>query len=319
MGLAASQCRLLLLTARLSDTEYRAQVISQRRMALAMQTEQIATDYSRALNNRTLRHVYDLKADEGKTLKELLTYNSLMAETSMMLGEYRVTLPDGRIAVASIDEIPGIITKKNDDDTYDYAFPGTNHIDQFISQYANLDANDTLKDLLDKIRESSDENLRNNYYNQLLSIIQGNDGFRNLVLSGETQKAEFPNGMCSITGSDGKNYVVIPALNNALYFQNAIRTGGVIIQKYDENNDNDGWANYDIISSPFVEDNLYTEDDAAAVATYESKSAMIQSQDKFLELELKQVETQHQAAQTEYDSVKKVIDKNIERSFKTFG
>ena len=37
------------------------------------------------------------------------------------------------------------------------------------------------------------------------------------------------------------------------------------------------------------------------------------------EVELKQVETQHQAAQVEYESVKKVIDKNIERSFKTFG
>ena len=80
MGLAASQCRLLLLTARLHDTEYRAQMISQRRMALAMQTEQIANDYSRKLNNRIMYHVFDMNANENSTIKEVLTYDSLCSE-----------------------------------------------------------------------------------------------------------------------------------------------------------------------------------------------------------------------------------------------
>ena len=56
-----------------------------------------------------------------------------------------------------------------------------------------------------------------------------------------------------------------------------------------------------------------------ARAEYESKSAIIQSQDKQLEIELKQFETQHQAAQTEYDSVKKVIQDNVERTFGIFS
>ena len=38
-----------------------------------------------------------------------------------------------------------------------------------------------------------------------------------------------------------------------------------------------------------------------------------------LDLELKQIETQHKAIETEYDSVKKVIDKNIEVSYKIFA
>ena len=41
MGLAASQARLLLLTARKSDLEYRAQQITNTEMILAMQTEQM--------------------------------------------------------------------------------------------------------------------------------------------------------------------------------------------------------------------------------------------------------------------------------------
>lgn len=46
---------------------------------------------------------------------------------------------------------------------------------------------------------------------------------------------------------------------------------------------------------------------------------VIQSQDKKLELKLQDLDTQQQALNTEMDSVKKVIDKNIEASFKAFA
>jgi len=42
-------------------------------------------------------------------------------------------------------------------------------------------------------------------------------------------------------------------------------------------------------------------------------------QDRVLELELKNLDTQQKEVQTEIDSVKKVIDKNIEMTFKTFA
>lgn len=49
------------------------------------------------------------------------------------------------------------------------------------------------------------------------------------------------------------------------------------------------------------------------------KITQIQGQDKLLEMELKDVDTQHNEVQTEIDSVKKVIDKNIDMTFKTFA
>ncbi|MGE0200726.1 MAG: hypothetical protein AB7P76_07145 [Candidatus Melainabacteria bacterium] len=45
----------------------------------------------------------------------------------------------------------------------------------------------------------------------------------------------------------------------------------------------------------------------------------LQALDKSLELQLRRVDTQQQAVQTEIDAVQKVIDKNIDMSFKTFG
>ena len=45
----------------------------------------------------------------------------------------------------------------------------------------------------------------------------------------------------------------------------------------------------------------------------------LQSLDQSLELQLRRVDTQQQAVQTELDAVKKVIDKNVELTFKTFA
>jgi len=50
-----------------------------------------------------------------------------------------------------------------------------------------------------------------------------------------------------------------------------------------------------------------------------AKTETIEQQDKMLELQLTQLDTEQKALSTEMDSVKKVIDKNIEQTFKTFS
>lgn len=55
------------------------------------------------------------------------------------------------------------------------------------------------------------------------------------------------------------------------------------------------------------------------VTNINAKTSIIQQQDKTLELQLAQLDTEQKALSTEMDSVKKVIDKNIEQTFKTFS
>lgn len=57
-------------------------------------------------------------------------------------------------------------------------------------------------------------------------------------------------------------------------------------------------------------------------AAYQSKLTEIDSIhqiDQRLEIELENIDTQQQAVQTEIEAVKKVIDKNIDLTFKTFA
>ena len=49
-----------------------------------------------------------------------------------------------------------------------------------------------------------------------------------------------------------------------------------------------------------------------------AKTEKIQAEDRTLELRLRQLDTEQDALQTEMEAVKKVIEKNIESTFKTF-
>ena len=55
------------------------------------------------------------------------------------------------------------------------------------------------------------------------------------------------------------------------------------------------------------------------IADINAKTEKIQVQDRTLELRLKQLDTEQEALQTEMEAVKKVIDKNVETTFKTFA
>jgi hypothetical protein len=67
--------------------------------------------------------------------------------------------------------------------------------------------------------------------------------------------------------------------------------------------------------------NQYTYDMAVYEKTIQdinAKTEIIQEEDRTLELRLRQLDTEQEALQTEMEAVKKVIEKNVESTFKTF-
>lgn len=129
-----------------------------------------------------------------------------------------------------------------------------------------------------------------------------------------------------------------------------------IYVKFDENGSmdevripNDSYKGYDPTTGTYADSTTYKNDESGTALKYGSEydskaydSAMnqyeydkaqynkelveinaktqdLQQQDKALELQLRQVDTQQRAVQTELESVQKVLDKNIELTFKTFA
>ena len=117
-------------------------------------------------------------------------------------------------------------------------------------------------------------------------------------------------------------------INNAEWLQFALEHGILTMEQasYNEN----GSEKYPEIGTYDWKAIIYTnasdfksqEDEvkiAAAEVKYKNKLTEIENQDKKYDQDLKKLDTEHNALQTEYDSVKGVIDKNVERSFKAFS
>lgn len=80
MGLAASQARLLSLTARIHDVEYQAQMIQSAKLQLAIQEDEVYRRYTDALDAQTLT----FKTDKGNLVAA--SFNNLCGMASMSNG-----------------------------------------------------------------------------------------------------------------------------------------------------------------------------------------------------------------------------------------
>ena len=276
MGLAASQGRLLLLTARKSDLEYRAQEISQRRLTLATELESVSSQYARKTANRQMKLTRLVKQGEANQTQTVnLTYKNLiqsgMNDDGTGVSDYRVKNARGQVVVTDESELPTTAAEAG--------------------------------------------------YTNATGITVKKEG--NTVIVSGTHNGEDVYDV----------YVVDSKLSDASetenYFQEGLRNGRFIIEQFsaiDGNGNEIGtgtgteaigeWQSVSWSGMTEIQDNYYTEDDATAQAEYQSATARVQAQDKKLETDQKQIETQHKAVETEFESVQKVIQSNIESSFK---
>lgn len=272
MGLASSQARLLLLTARKSDLEYRAQAISQRKMNIAMQTQQLATEYSTALSNKVMKFVYFTDGQSGKEFTENLSYAGLIGENSAAAGDFLVKTVGGNYLITGDDTVVN--------------------------------------------KASGMTERKENEYRVAKKLAEADGTIGSYKTVGE------------LINAYKDKFEYIADANNSAYFQSALRNGSFYLyqasnQQTVKNGDVEvttceyksvAWS---AIAS--IRDENDTSDDAEAEANYEAKSLVLANQDKMLDLELQQIQTQHTAIETEYDSVKKVIENNIKVSFKIFS
>ena len=117
-------------------------------------------------------------------------------------------------------------------------------------------------------------------------------------------------------GKTPADYAVEPYCHQADYFENNLKTGNWSIQSYDEQGN---LVDMPLEGSSFIYQGIDSGDYAVANAEYERKVESLERIDKRFDTQIQQLSTEQQAIETEMDSVKKVIDKNIEETFKTFG
>ncbi len=100
MGLAASQARLLSITARLSDNELHSQQISNSKVRLADKTQEASQEYIQALNATKLMYTtYDAQGNATQT--ELTP--AIMYQYGDLKNQYGISNTSGQLMVSSTD------------------------------------------------------------------------------------------------------------------------------------------------------------------------------------------------------------------------
>lgn len=197
-------------------------------------------------------------------------------------------------------------------DLYDYAMAITEAFCR-IDDNGQPNVNAVYK--LDDFNSTADPTYNSDikYYKNIFNKIQSSGYFTYTNKPSEIDE----NHLYTSEGTGTKGNVKKNPLKDNYTFEAALRDGTLRLEYY-STTDNA------FKSTTISEDNCIQEvKDERAIAKAESKynqdMADLESKDNKLDLQLKKLDTEHTALQTEYDSVKSVIDKNVESSFKIFS
>ena len=311
MGLAASQARFLGLTARKSNTEYQGQQINQQRTTLANES---ASLYSQ-LTNLTV-----------PTPPDIINYYS--TEYSFTVGEKTYTLTSlpqrsdsGYSFQVSYQEPKTIYT--NADNKYDYLMDLSKTANkaewaqqdaEFIDQVKGLykkDANDSVDISKYNLEYINDSANNKQYYKISPNEENSNEPIHFFEKSTINDvRTEFLEGI-NITFSPTGDIETISNITKIVDSSFSKETN-VAVQSSRVADD----AAYDLAMNQYEIDYAEYEKTMSAI---NAKTEVIQQQDKSLELKLNQLDTEQNAISTEMDAVQKVIEKNVESTFKTFA
>lgn len=100
MGMSASQARLLSITSRLTNNEFRSQTITNSKLRLAQESESASAEYMDALNTQQL--MFGSYGSDGKYTTTALT-PALIYDYAPLKNQYALVNPAGKVLVSNTD------------------------------------------------------------------------------------------------------------------------------------------------------------------------------------------------------------------------
>lgn len=373
MGMAASQARLLCITARIHDVENQAQSIQNAKLQLGIQSDRVYNEYVAALDATTMTvKTFDPNSAQSATVAA--TFNNLCSRNRAYIAggvNYAIHV-NGWLLVE--DEIEEGYQEFKDlgygDDARDFAMfmlygnsPDDNAHNQNNNNNGNNngnnsgsgnitptpvinpdeaepEGNDPKRGAQQKPDAGFDQNEANdtikaaaappppkpetNVTHPRPSVPHPDDEAMYNYYIDIFLQIQASGGCVSIADYGDK------AANDSEWLKKMIESGVFSISMVEEiDEDDDGVKDYAKFraTSPGSDTNLaYTttsEIDSTALkkaeAKYENDMRKINKKDKQFDLDLSKLETERSALTTQYDSIKKVIDENIKRTFGIFS
>jgi len=374
MGMAASQARLLSITARMTDNENTGQNISSAKIQLADKMDQINKDYLAALDATKLTVLTGFNGSEEVYTD--ISYGLMTGFQTVAAGkQYVVTNKDGRVLIskqmadayesgngdlnkflaklgysqADIDitknttgaedeDIDKLLTKQKIHDAWDryltsvgLEFEDKEHGLEF--GYTSLGAGAfngfatyTFGGEQTPLNYEGTTQEQRELYDYAMSLTEAyygdSDSANTLKTAANPENAEYIKYLTNIFQRIQQTGYVTEedeskTLKDNAWFEEQLRKGELQLEYYST-------ADKKFISTSIDSDaNIQEVDDDREIAIVEQKykldMAEAERKDNIFDMQLRKLDTEHNALQTEYDTVKNVIDKNVEKTFNTFS
>ena len=316
MGLAASQARFLNLTARKTNIEYEGQQINQQRTTLSNQSANL---YNQML---TLKVPTQPSIDSYTKLQysfvppDSVSTATISSITKAADGTYTIhyTVTEDVIGFYACDKDKQVTVAKDESNNYTYSEGGGT----FVLEKLTDTEDPTHKDAYDYLitakqygatlyyfNVGSEASPQYRYFTDTQMDAAIDDGKKCVYYTSTTQKQTSTSAIAKCTLSRDANNRLISFTDTEKDITYTVTAGTVTDQQaYDDAQNQYRYETF-----------LYEQ----TLGKINAETSVLQAQDKTLELRLKQLDTEHQAVQTEVDSISEVIKKNIESSFKSFN
>ena len=299
MGMSASQARLLSITSRMNDVEFKSQQISNTKIRLADESEQVANDYTKALNKQKFTYT---DYSSGSAVKVDLN-SSTLANYGLTLvprnatPQYRVVNQVGMVknSFNNAFEAQNYLLQNNFKKVENVEFKGSVGNKGFVTVTDNRFKMDGIEgSALNRVSLNDElvfSNFRNNqnetlkvveYYPSVPETFSASDLYE-MIESGQF----YLKGYSTITTADGVTKPVSGEISVTANTNMAIESD--------------------------------TTELAKAEADYNAKTSKINRKEKLLDNDLKALDTEHSALNTEMDSIKSLIKDNVDKTFNLFS
>ena len=330
MGIAATQARLIALTSRMSDLEYQGQQINQQRTTLSQKVNALYTQLTEmevptppSVNDYT-EIVYS-GADGAETFRlgNVRPDGSQYYRVEMIYTRYGHFMDPGRrYNIEAMDGGGYCIAGDPDRPVISYAdaYP-----DQ-ISEEEDAGYLEAIRASFPDYANATDDEIRNAFMVYLESNSRATYDTPHFFRRDEMI---LPGGSGYVQSYDyivnGQYEETVEKAGCRLTFDSAGRI--VTLEVPDE--DGSSYRLFNLSAESVTNEAAY--DDAFNDYEYDKylydkkqqdlnrQTEILQFQDKQLELKLTRLDNERNAVKTEMDAVKKVVDENIERSYKTFS
>ena len=203
--------------------------------------------------------------------------------------------------------------------------------EEYDADYAKWEATEPVKPevepyLTKKVRQIEDSD-KGEWYVNLWHRMNGESDYKSGYMNLDKYDENFDGWI-----SDSKvneNYAVLEdgLMNSPEWLQFALEHGVITLEKVEftyPSEEGDGLTDVQWVSTIYssVTDITEQKDENAATKAevwYNQQLREIEAKDKEYDNQMKLLDTEHNALQTEFDSIKGTIEKNVERTFKVFS